>query len=350
MNSEPLPSAEQAFRSAQSPRVPYYDSEDHIWIISRYSDVNAAFLEPELCPVGAHSKDQVTVRDRDEQARLRAATAAALTPAKLALWEAEFTTQARCLASALPLSRPVDVVEDFGRPLSLALAVQVTGAEQQNAEWLARLAAHVSARAADPDDPGLEAPATSAGTELDNALKHGALPMAGPAFVGLSQTLPCLLANCWHALLSHQQELEQLHDNPKLISGAIEELLRFAGMVNVLHRQALGNVELDGLRIEAGERLRLLIKAAHHDREQFSCPDQMDIARRGTHHFAFGAGPHSCAAAPLLRMAVGIATRSFVEHFTIVDSPATVTWQGGAGFRWPAPLYAVRRTTEKVRA
>jgi cytochrome P450 len=343
MRSEPLPSTEQAFRSAHSPRAAYYDSADHIWIISRFSDLQAAFLEPDLCPVGAHSKDQVTAKDREEQARLRDATTAALTPAKLALWEEEFALQARGLASALPLSRPVDIVEEFGRKLALAVAVRVTGAEQQDAERLARLAAQVSARAADPDDPSLEAPAKSAGLELDDALKHSALPMAGPAFVGLSQTLPCLLANCWHALLLHRQELDQLHDNPELISRAVEELLRFAGMVNVLHRQALGDVELDGVCIKAGERLRLLIGAAHRDREQFSSPDEMDIARRGTRHFAFGAGPHACAAAPLLRMAVGIATRSFVEHFTALEPPPPVTWRGGTGFRWPTPLYAARR-------
>jgi cytochrome P450 len=167
--------------------------------------------------------------------------------------------------------------------------------------------------------------------------------MTGPAFVGLSQTLPCLLANIWHALLQHPQQLELLQETPDLVPKALEELLRFAGMVHVLHRQAIEDMELDGMRIEAGQRLRLMLGVAHRDGEQFGAPDELDITRRLVRHFTFGSGSHSCAAAPLLRMATTIATRSFIEHFTIVENPAPVVWNGGIGFRWPASLHVIRR-------
>jgi len=349
MNSEPLPPTERIYSSAPratSPslhRAPYLDPQTGEWVLSRFADVQAAFLAPGLCPIGAHAKDPVTAKVRDEQARFRAEAISALTAAKLALWESAFASQARNIAAALPIWRAIEVVEEFARPWSIAVAVQVTGANGNDAQHLARLAAQVSAATAKPDDPDLEAPAKAAGAELDEMLKHGTIPMAGPAFVGLSQTLPCLLANIWHALLQHPQQLERLHETPNLVPKALEELLRFAGMVHVLHRQAIEDVELDGMRIKAGQRLRLMLGVAHRDGEQFEAPEELDTTRRLVRHFTFGSGPHSCAAAPLLRMATTIATRSFVEHFTSVEHTVPVFLNGGEGFRWPAPLYVIRR-------
>ena len=348
MDSESLPSTEPLHRSAHGapsqslPGAVYFDSQANAWVISRFADVHAAFLEPNLCPVGVNPKNQVTAKDRDDQARMRTEAIEAMSPVRLAQWQSEFALQALTIASALPASRAIDVVGEFARPWALTVAVQVTGADKKDAQRLAHLAAQVSASTANPDDSSLKAPAEAAGAELNEALKHGAVPMAGPAFVGLSQTLPCLLANVWHALLQHPRELERLHDDPDLVPRALEELLRFAGLVNVLHRQAIEDVKLVGTSVKAGQRLRLMIQPAHRDREQFSSPDEMDFSRRVTRHFAFGAGAHSCAAAPLLRMALGVATRSFVTHFTAAEAPAAV-WRGGAIFRWPAPLYATRR-------
>jgi len=349
MSSQRPPSNEQVHSSPHAatsqslPRAVYFDSRTNAWVASRFVDVQAAFLEPNLCPVGQNTKNQATAKDRDDQARMRAEAIGVLTADKLAQWESEFSSQAQSIASVLPTSRAIDVVEEFGRPWALMAAMKVTGADEKEVQHFAQLAAQVSASTANPDDLSLKAPADAAGAELNNALKHGAVPMAGPAFVGLSQTLPCLLANVWHALLQHPRELERLHDDSELIPRALEELLRYAGLVNVLHRQAIDNLELDGIRIKAGQRLRLIVEAAHRDAEQYSSPDKLVISRRVTRHFAFGAGPHSCAAAPLLRMAVGVVTRSFVAHFTAIEPAVPVKWNGGPVFRWPAPLYANRR-------
>jgi cytochrome P450 len=325
------------------PRAIYFDSRTNAWVISRFADVHAAFLEPSLCPVGENAKHEVTTKDRDEQARMRAEAIAALAPQKMARWESDFSSQAQSIALALPTSRAIDVLQDFARPWALTVAMEVTGANENDAEYLAGLAVRVSASTADPDDVTLKAPADAAGAELNEKLKQGAIPMAGPAFVGLSQTLPCLLANIWHALLQAPGDMERLHNEPERIFRAMEELLRSAGMVNVLHRQAIEDVNLAGVQVKAGQRLHLLVKAAHQDHEQFFSPAKMDISHRAPRHFAFGAGPHSCAAAPLLRMAVGVVTRSFVSHFTAIEPAVPVKWNGGVVFRWPAPLYANRR-------
>ena len=274
---------------------------------------------------------------------MRAEALAAITADKLSRWESCFTTEAQRIALSLPNCRAVDVVGEFARPWALTVAVQVTGANVEHAHQLGHLAAQVSASTANPDDLSLKAPSEAAGAELDRILQHSDIPIAGPAFVGLSQTLPCLLANVWHALLDHPDDLERLRNDPEIIPRALEELLRMAGLVNVLHRQAVEDVDLNGTTISSGQRIRLVLGSAHRDPEQFRLPNELDLKRQVIRHFAFGAGPHSCAAASLLRMSLAIATRSFVSNFQAHEVPLSVTWRGGAVFRWPEPLYANRR-------
>jgi len=281
--------------------------------------------------------------DRMAQAKIRTATLAGLSPAKLAEWELEFSPLAQEIATTLPASRPVDVIGELARPWSLALAVGVTGADPSQAQALAALAAKVSATTADPDDAGLKLSAAGAGEELDRALQNGAQPMAGPAFVALSQTIPYLLANAWWVLLNHPVELGRLRANRDLLPRALEELLRVAGLVRILHRQAIANVKLGDLRIECGQRVHLMVEVANFDPAQFPEPHRLDLSRRSFGHFALGAGQHSCAAAALIRMATGVATRVFVDNFTPTELAGPVEWHGGSGFRWPAPVFAQRR-------
>lgn len=346
MDSEPRVSAQEPVNSAREAECRsalYFDSRTSEWVVSRFADVQAAFLEPGLCPVGASRERQVTAKDREDQARVRAEAITAITLDKLSRWESCFMAEAERIVSSLPNCRAIDVVGEFARPWALTVAVQVTGANIEDAQHLEHLAAQVSASTANPDEPSLKAPSEAAGAELDRMLGRSDVPMAGPAFVGLSQTLPCLLANVWHALLERPHELKRLHNDADILPRALEELLRMAGLVNVLHRQAIEDVDLNGTTIGAGQRIRLMLGSAHRDPEQFRAPDELDIKRQMIRHFAFGAGPHSCAAASLLRMSLAIATRSFVSNFEAHETPLSVNWRGGTGFCWPEPLYANRR-------
>ena len=341
--SSPQPDdAPRPATSKHSPQRPYFDAESGTWVLSRYGDVQAAFYEVNLCPVSSHSEGQVTAETRTLLARTRSQTLAVMSAAKVSEWESELTPLAHKMASNLPVSRLVDVCGEFARPWSLALAVRVTGADPNDAERLVALASRVSMATADPENAD-QASSEAADAELNSELKNDVQPMAGPAFVALSQTLPALLANAWFLLLGQPAELERLRENPDMLPRAVEELLRMGGVAHVLHRQAIADVQLGDLQIKAGQRVRLLLDPVHHDPVHFPEPDQLDISRRASSQFALGAGSHSCAAAALLRMAVGAATAAFVEHFTATDSASPVEWQGGSGFRWPAPLYAQRQ-------
>jgi cytochrome P450 len=122
---------------------------------------------------------------------------------------------------------------------------------------------------------------------------------------------------------------------------AIEELLRFACIPQMLFRRASDEVELNGLRIASGERVILMLATANRDPAQFAHPERLDWHRRGTAHFSLGLGPHSCVGGPLIRMAMAVITGSFVDRFAQAALHGPVEWQGGSGFRSPASFYIV---------
>jgi cytochrome P450 len=324
-------------------RDAYYDSELRVWVLSRFEDVSAALHQPQLWPVGPNGEGQLGDEVRGAQSNNRTQVLSALQIAKVAEWKSEFAPVAEKLAASLPLGQRVDVIGEFARPWSLLLAAKVVGVDLDKARLLVPLAVKVTASTADPENAILKADAATAGAELDAALTGSRLPMAGPAFIALSQTLPCLLANAWLNLVNHPGEMERMRSDAELLGKAVDELLRLAGLARVVHRQAIGEAKIGNLVIEGGQRVNLMIEAANHDPEQFPEPDRVDLSRRATGHFALGAGEHSCVAAALIRMAVGVATGVLVNKFVPAQQAEPVAWHGGSGFCWPAGVYALRR-------
>ena len=319
-----------------------FDAAADRWILSSYADVQAAFHEPNLCPVDSHGNGPLDGETRASSAQTRMQALAALPAGRLAEWQAEFEPIAATIATALPLDRAIDVLGEFARPWSLALAVRVSGAAPEDVEHLAALAARVTIATACPEDASLKPAGDAANNELNAALANGNQPMPGPAFVALSQTVPCLLANTWLILLRAPYEIERVRANGSLTAAAVEELLRRASLVRSLHRRAAADLQIGDLLIKRGQRVELMVESANHDPEYFPDPHSLNLSRKTVGHFALGAGSHSCAAASLIRMAIGIATRVLVAHFDPAEDNTQVTWRGGSGFRWPAPLYARR--------
>ena len=265
--------------SPPCPEAPHFDPAQGAWVLSRYADVLAAFREPRLWPVGARRDDPPGIRDEAAHDRVAAETMAALSPATLAGWQAQIEPLAHRLLEQLPTDRAVDLVGEFAQPWSLAVAVLVTGADAADGERLAALARQVSAAAAEPDDSALQSRAAAATAELERCFEKRTMPLGEPAFVAPSQTLPCFLANAWLALLRHPEELARLRAQPDLLPGAMDELLRYAGLVRQLFPGAAADVDLGGVRIAKGERVILMLAAANRDPAQFREPDRLDVTR-----------------------------------------------------------------------
>jgi cytochrome P450 len=263
----------------------------------------------------------------------------ALSPAQLRVWRAQLTPEAQALAGNLPIEEPLDLMDRYATPLCLSIAAMVTGISRNDAEGLCEIAQQVSATSAEPYDPALRASARSANAALRSRFHAGPEALRDSGFVALSQTLPCLLGNAWFALIQHPQAWRLLHQHRGLTEQAIQELLRYAGLVRTLYRTATADTELNGYFIRKGERVILRIIAANHDPDRFSCPNQVDVTRRDGGHLTLGAGPHSCVAAGLIHMAAVSITAPLLQRFAAANPARPIEWRGGSGFRSPRSLW-----------
>lgn len=107
------------------------------------------------------------------------------------------------------------------------------------------------------------------------------------------------------ALLENPAQLALLREteDPKLVSSAVEELLRYLHIThNGRRRSALDDIEIAGQVIRAGEGLIMANDIGNSDPDAFPDPDRLDLERDARHHVAFGFGVHQCLGQPLARL------------------------------------------------
>jgi cytochrome P450 len=318
---------------------PYFDDPLGAWVLSRHADILAAFRASSLWPASPNERDSAEPSVDMDRLKMRSETIEALSPAQLRVWRERITPEVDELIKRLPTEEPVDLMDEYARPLCLSLAAMVTGISRGAAEGLREMARWVSASAAEPYDTAVRLGAKAANAQLRGCFHSGPEPLRDAGFVALSQTLPCLLGNAWFALLQHPQEWSLLHQQPELTEQAMEELLRYAGLARTLFRRATADLDLNGFSIRKGERVILRIVAANRDPERFSDPHRVDVTRRDGGHFTLGAGPHSCVAAGLIRMVATTLTHPLLQRFRSASLALPVRWQGGSGFRSPSSLW-----------
>lgn len=109
------------------------------------------------------------------------------------------------------------------------------------------------------------------------------------------------LSSSMQLLLDHASEYELLRRRPALVASAVEEILRFSPPARIVTRVALADLMIGGQMIWQGETVHLSLADANRDEQVFSEPAQFRVCRSPNPHLAFGAGPHVCSGARLLR-------------------------------------------------
>ncbi len=325
------------------PEEPHFDAAQNAWVLSRYSDVWAALRHPHLWPVSG--KREIRPEGRDDSGRLkqRAEMLEALSASRFEGWRPRLEAVTLDAIDRLATDRPVDLLGEFTLPWGLALALLVTGSDPAASHRLSELGTRVFAATGAGDDSTLKSDAASATGELERIFENGPIPMGEPAFVALSQTLPRLLANAWLALVRHPEEYARLRAHPELMPGAIDELLRYAGIVRRVFRRATAAIDLGGVRIAEGELAVLMLASANRDPEQFPDPGRLDLARPVTSHVALGTGRNSCVGALVIRMAGSVATGALAAKFAQVEFNGVGEWRTGSGFCFPASVFVTFR-------
>ncbi len=148
-----------------------------------------------------------------------------------------------------------------------------------------------------------------------------------------------LIGNGILALLANPDQLRRLQDDPSLIKNAVEEMLRYDSPVTQSGRTPLEDIEIDGVKIAAGQSITPTLAAANHDPAAHPDPHRFDITRKDVDHYSFGGGVHYCLGAPLARAEAQIAVGTLVSRFPAIRPGETpIEWRRVPGFRGLAKL------------
>ena len=158
--------------------------------------------------------------------------------------------------------------------------------------------------------------------------------MCGLLLAAGNVTTTDLIGNGVLALLHNPDELRKLQDDPSLIKNAVEEMLRYDPPVSQTGRTPLEDIEVAGVKIEAGQSITPMLAAANRDPAAHPDPDRFDITRADIEHKSFGGGVHFCLGAPLARMEAQVAIGALVQRFPALRlSDTPLEWRRVPGFR-----------------
>jgi cytochrome P450 len=129
------------------------------------------------------------------------------------------------------------------------------------------------------------------------------------------ETVARLLSWAAVTLARHPDQRQMLVEDPSLIPGAVEELLRYEAPGPVAGRWTLRPYRAHGFEIPARSKVLLLIGSANRDRREFDDPDRFDVRRVIKRHIAFGYGAHFCLGAALARLEARLALAGTLARF-----------------------------------
>ena len=172
--------------------------------------------------------------------------------------------------------------------------------------------------------------------EKEGEITHDELiAMTGFLLFSGHETTINLIGNGLWLLLSNPDQWRLLQREPKHMSSAIEEILRYESPEQrTSFRITVEPLEINGARMEPGQQVGIIIGAANRDDEEFANPDIFDIRRNPQRHLAFGLGIHNCLGKTLARTEARIAFSKIIEHLpTLRLVESRPSWRKNSFFR-----------------
>jgi cytochrome P450 len=134
-----------------------------------------------------------------------------------------------------------------------------------------------------------------------------------------NDTTKTMLSSGALALLQHPEQMQALRDDPSLVNGAVEEILRWANPLHYFRRTATETTELGGATIEAGQKLAMMYTSANRDEDVFADPHTFDIRRDPNPHLSFGIAEHFCLGVHLARLEGRVFFEELLATFPTIE-------------------------------
>jgi cytochrome P450 len=349
----------------------YFNPDMKFYALSRYDDVLTAFLDPQTYISGEGVTVDGTDRglgsliqlDPPDHTVYRKLLSRVFTPRRVGELEPFIRSVAGRYLDAAREPGRFDVVQDFSLRLPMEVISELLGLPIELRETVHDLSNRAVAR--DPDGP-VEDVLEALGqmnalflelvlnrrkhprddiismlvgaevTDEDGNAQHLSDEGIAAQFMLLAsaghETVMNLIGNGTVALCWYADQRAELVDNPSLISGAVEEMLRWDNPAPLEGRWCTRDVALYGTIIPAESRVLLLQGSANHDERQYDDPELFDIHRVIERPVVFGFGIHLCLGASLARLEGRIAFEELLARFPnyeidetgVVREPASI--------------------------
>jgi len=326
------------------------------WSLTRHADIAAVsrdystfsswkegiFLHPDQVVPLELTRNLLLYKDPPEHTKYRAILQSAFTPYTVARLEGDVRRRVSTVMDAVIERGECDFAADIAVPLPLGVLAELMGCPDEDIprlyEWTEQIEAaqrspepnaasavflemagylheQIDKQAAEGDEQSLVMRLRRAevdGHRLDDSeilVFFGLLVFAG------NDTTRNTAANGMLTLLDHPDQLAELVADPSLISGAVEEILRWTSVVQWFARTALKDTEIAGQAIAEGEKVVLWYSWASRDEAVFDEPQRFDIHRAKPDHKAFGGGGrHFCLGAGLARLELRVLFEELVRR------------------------------------
>ncbi len=254
----------------------------------------------------------------DDHARIRRLMVPAFRNRAIAALRPRFTALAHELVDAFAPRGSVELISEFAEPYSARIICVLLGLDEadwhQVARWADDLGASFSIDVGN-QVPRIEAAIAGLSGYLDEVVadrrrtprddlvstlvaaeglsdRELSVALVFLAFAGM-ETTRNQIGLAVQTLLRHPGQWRLLGERPELGPNAVEEVMRVNPTVTWVTREALEDVDLDGLRVPRGGIVQVLAHAAGTDPR--SAPDpSFDITQQRPPHLGFGAGIHHC--------------------------------------------------------
>jgi cytochrome P450 len=361
-----------------------FDGKTMLWFVTRYEDALAVLLDDDrfvrdpalaLAPdeLAAHLgrmpkgvafiESHMLAKDGNDHRRLRKLVSKAFTTRMVEELRPHVQEIAEELIDAVEDEGRMDLIDDFAFPLPITVIAELLGIPVEDRDRFRFWSNAIMTPAFEPDDvarfevtvrefvdylrelfqrrrstpgPDLVSALLRVEEDGDTLTEEELYSMVAFLILAGYETTAALIGNAMLALLQHPDQRAALERDPKRMTHAVEEFLRYDGSLErALYRWAAADVELGGQAIRKGEGVIVLLNAANRDPARFDDADRLDLEREDVKHLGFGRGSHYCLGAPLARLEAEIALATLLRRL-----PGLRLDMALEELRWrPVPLF-----------